>query len=432
MEKIGKYEIVRELGSGATSTVYLATDTFNGQRVAIKLFDLRALRDASLGKIFRKLLMTEASLAGKLSHPHIVKILDAVMDGDVNYMVMEYVDGPTLERYAEVDNLLPVSAVAEITYKCCKALEYAQYQGVIHRDIKPANILLQGETDIKISDFGSAAIQNQQTTQVSGVGSPAYMSPEQIKEEPLTHQTDIYSLGVVMYKLFTGKLPFDAGSNFSMIYHILNIEPPPPSAFRPEIPQELDAIVRRAMEKDTAKRYQTWDEFSRDLVGFFSHAAPARKEIFDTEKFDTLRSLAFFKNFSDVELWEVLHISNWRKVAESECILYDGEGGHLFFILAQGTVRVTKQGRLLSLLHRGDCFGEMAHLSERDFKRNSDVIAKDDVVLIEINPDVLTRATTGCRFQFSDAFLRMLVKRLSMANVRISHLLADQDPIEKE
>lgn len=430
MDKIGKYEIVRELGSGATSTVYLASDPFSKQEVAIKLFDLGVLRDAKHAKVYRKLLMTEASLAGKLSHPHIAKILDAVMEGDINYVVMEYVEGSTLEQYAEVDKLLPVSTIAEISYKCCKALEYAEHQGVIHRDIKPANILLKGETDIKISDFGSAALQSDQSTQVSGVGSPAYMSPEQVKEHKLTHQTDIYSLGVVMYKLLTGKLPFDASNNHSMIYHIINIEPPPPSAFRPEIGPELDAIVRRAMEKDTAKRYQTWDEFANELVGFSSREAPTQSEILDTEKFDTLRSLVFFKNFSDVELWEVLRISQWRKVPDSEYILRDGESGRSFFILAQGTVRVTKQGRLLSLLHRGDCFGEMAHLIEREFKRNSDVIAKNDVVLIEINPDALTHATIGCRLQFGDAFLRMLVKRLSVANTRVSHLLADQGQTE--
>lgn len=432
MDKIGKYEIVRVLGTGATSTVYLAEDPFNKQQVAIKLFDLGKLRDPNRAKLFRKLLMTEASLAGKLSHPHIAKILDAVMEDDSNYVVMEYAEGSTLEKYAEVDTLLPIGTIAEIVYKCCKALEYAQEQGVIHRDIKPANILLHGEFDIKISDFGAAVVQNQQTTQVSGIGSPAYMSPEQVKELKLTHQTDIYSLGVVMYKLLTGKLPFDASNKVSMIYQIINIVPPPPSSFRPETPPELDAIVQRAMEKDTTKRYQTWDEFANDLVGFTSDSAPSQKEILDTEKFDTLRSLAFFKNFSDVELWEVLRISEWRKVPESEYILREDESGSSFYVLAQGTVRVSKQGRLLSLLHRGDCFGEMAHLLERDFKRSTDVIAKNDVVLIEINPEVLKHATAGCRLQFGDAFLRMLVKRLSLANTRISHLLADHNQTEDE
>ncbi len=432
MDKIGKYEIVREIGSGATSTVYLAVDPFNKQQVAIKLIDLGVLHDTNRAKVYRKLLMTEASLAGKLSHPHIARILDAVMDGDINYVVMEYVEGSTLEQYAEVDKLLPVSTIAGIAYKCCKALEYAEHQGVIHRDIKPANILLQGETDIKITDFGAAALQNEQTTQVSGVGSPAYMSPEQVKELKLTHQTDIYSLGVVMYKLLTGKLPFDATNNHSMIYQIINIDPPPPSVFRPEIGPELDALVQRAMEKDTAKRYQTWDDFANDLVGFSSRALPTQNEILDTEKFDTLRSLVFFRNFSDVELWEVLRISQWRKVPDSEYILRDGESGRSFYILAQGTVRVAKQGRLLSLLHRGDCFGEMAHLIERDFKRSSDVIAKNDVLLIEIDPDVLMHATMGCRLQFGDAFLRMLVKRLAVANTRVSHLLADHNQAGEE
>jgi len=228
----------------------------------------------------------------------------------------------------------------------------------------------------------------------------------------------------------TGKLPFDASNNSSMIYNIINIDPPPPSTFRPEIPAAMDVIVQRAMEKDTAKRYQTWDEFANDLVGFSSKITPSESEIQDTEKFNTLRGLVFFRNFSDVELWEVLRLSAWHKVEDSEYILRDGESGSSFYIIAQGTVRVAKQGRLLSLLRSGDCFGEMAHLLDRDFKRGTDVIAKDDVMLIEINPDVLTRASSGCRFQFSDAFLRMLVKRLSVANTRISHLLADQGQAE--
>jgi serine/threonine protein kinase len=315
--------------------------------------------------------------------------------------------------------------IAEIIYKCCKALEYAQYQGVTHRDIKPANILLCGENDIKITDFGAAVIDNQQSTQVSGVGSPAYMSPEQIKEQPLTHQTDIYSLGVTMYRLLTGKLPFDAANSYSMIYQIMNIDPQPPSTFRPEIPRELDAIVLRAMCKDTQLRYQTWDEFARELVAFISNNVPQHNEIFDTEKFGTLRALSFFKNFSDVELWEVLRISEWLKVAHEETVLREGDTGQHFFVIADGSVRVIKEGRLLSLLHRGDCFGEMAHLSGKDARRSTDVITKTEVTLIDIDPEVLSRGSANCRYQFGEAFLEILVKRLSMANTRISRLLKD-------
>ena len=426
MDRIGKYEIISELGRGATSTVFLALDPFNNQQVAIKLFRNDIMRDSARAAAYRKLLRNEASLAGRLSHPHIVRIYDAVVDGDFNYVVMEYAAGETLEKYAEVDHLLPVSTVAEIVYKCCKALEYAHSQGVIHRDIKPANILLEGESDIKISDFGAAVTDSQQTTQVSGVGSPAYMSPEQVKELPLTHQTDIYSLGVSMYKLLTGRLPFEASNNFSMIYQIMNIEPLPPSTFRPEITPELDAIVLRAMQKDLSARYQQWDDFARDLVDFFSSGVPAQNQIFDTEKFSTLRGLAFFRNFTDVELWEVLRISEWRRLPKDTRIINEGDEGRTFFIIADGTVRVLKQGRLLSLLHKGDCFGEMAHLTERDFRRTSDVVAKTGITLIEINPAVLEKASSGCRFKFGDAFLHMLVKRLAVADTRISHLLNDQ------
>lgn len=426
MNDIGKYKLIRELGHGATSTVYLALDPETNQQVALKLFNLDVLVDNERSKAYRKLLLSEASLAGKLSHPHIVKIYAAVMDDPVmNYMVMEYVEGDSLEKLAEVDHLLSLSSIAEIIYKCSKALEYAQYQGVIHRDIKPANIMICGDHDIKISDFGSALIESQQTTQVSGVGSPAYMSPEQIREQSLTHQTDIYSLAVTMYRLLTGKLPFDARNNYSMIYQIMNIEPPPPSTFRPEIPPELDKIVMRAMHKDVAQRYQTWDEFSRDLVVFVGKNEMPQEEKVDTEKFDTLRSLAFFRNFSDVELWEVLRISEWRQIERDEIVFSDGDEGDTLFVMAHGTAKVMKQGRILNLLHQGDCFGEMANFAEKKFVRTTDVVTKTKATLIEIKLNVLEKTSAECRYQFSDSFLRMLVKRLAIANTRISHLLAE-------
>ena len=185
------------------------------------------------------------------------------------------------------------------------------------------------------------------------------------------------------------------------------------------------------MHKDTAQRYQTWDEFARDLVGFFSNKPLPQEAKVDTEKFDTLRLLLFFKNFSDVELWEVLRISEWRKVKSEELIFSDSEEGQTLFVLAQGTVKVLKQGRLLNLLHQGDCFGEMANFTERKFTRTTDVVAKTDATLIEIKLMVLEKTSAECRYQFSDSFLRMLVKRLSVANTRISHLLGEHgDSVE--
>lgn len=430
MKHIGKYEIVRELGSGATSRVYLAFDPFNNQRVAVKLFNQVPLRDSMSVSAFRNLLLTEASLAGKLSHPHIVRIIDAVLSGELNYMVMEYVEGETLEKYAEVDHLLPVSTVAEILYKCGNALEYAHRQGVIHRDIKPANILMQGASDVKITDFGSAWIESQQVsqqlTQVMGVGSPAYMSPEQVQELPLNHQTDIYSLGVTMFKLLTGRLPYYADSSYNLLYQIINGQPLPLKTFRHDAPEQLEAIVRHALEKDLSKRYQSWEEFTHDLADFFSINAEAQTEIYDTEKFGMLRSLSFFRNVGDTELWEILRISDWRKVSGGECILREGDRDCAFFILASGIVQVVKQGRELSKLQKGDCFGEIKRFADSNYHRATSVFAETDVVLIEIDLDVLAKASVECRFQFDDAFLHILLKHLDEANTRISSLLNDR------
>jgi len=282
-KKIGKYEVIREIGKGATSAVFEALDPFVNRRVAIKVVFPEALGDKEHGKRYRKLFVTEASLAGKLSHPHIATIYDAVADEDGSYIVMEYVEGTTLEQYARAENLLPLPKVIEIIFKCCKALDYAARQGVIHRDIKPANILLRGENDIKITDFGAALNLSTETTQISGIGSPAYMSPEQVREQPLTQQTDIFSLAVVLYQLRTGRLPFQANNNYSMIYQIINAEPSPPSQVRPEITPQLDAVVMKGLKKSTAERYKSWEEFSHDLVNVFGTLQKPERAMPDSE-----------------------------------------------------------------------------------------------------------------------------------------------------
>ena len=427
IKKIGKYEIVRELGKGATSCVYEAIDPFVSRRVAIKVVLAEALGDKDHGNRYRKLFLTEASLAGKLSHPHIVSIYDAVADDEASYIVMEYVDGTTLEKYSRPDHLLPVNKVIEIIFKCTKALDFAARQGVIHRDIKPANIMLTGENDIKITDFGAAQTSATETTQITGIGSPAYMSPEQVREQPLSHQTDIFSLGVVLYQMLTGKLPFLATNNYSMIYQIINAPAPRPSDSRPDIPPQLDAIVLRALQKNTAGRYQSWEEFSRELVAVFGNVQKPEKNIPDSEKFNVLRQITFFKNFADVELWEVLRITAWHKFPVNHVVIKEGDLGKSFFTIAAGEVRVTKNTKLLNVLRAGDCFGEMADLGKKQFQRSASVVSSTDVTLIEIKDEALANASEIVRHQFNGAFLEILVDRLSMANTRLSQLLADKN-----
>ena len=422
LENIGKYEVIRKLGDGATSEVFLCRDPFKMREVAVKIVFEDRLKDLEGGSLTKKLFITEASLAGKLLHPHVVQIYDAVVGDDMSYIVMEYVDGGTLEKYCNAGDLLPIDKVVEIIFKCTRALDFAHKLGVTHRDIKPANILLTGETEIKITDFGAALMASGDQTQVAGLGSPAYMSPEQIKEHPLNHQTDIYSLGVVMYQLLTGQLPFQASNNFSLMYQIANVEPPLPSSYRQEIPLSVDKIVRKAMQKDRERRYQSWTEFSFDLAQAFrsDNLSDRSDEMADSEKFSTLRGMQFFSEFSDAELWEVLRISHWENLHANTTIMQDGDPGDFFCILALGEVKITKRKKLLNVLSTGECFGEMAYLSRTGNERSADVTTMSDSRIIKIRTEDLDRASDICRHRFDRAFMGILVERLTLANTRLT------------
>jgi serine/threonine protein kinase len=421
-ERIGKYAVIRELGRGASSVVYLCHDPFNDRDVAVKLVMPEAFQGRDRAHVYRKLFITEASLAGRLQHPHICQIYDAVADEGQQYIVMEYVDGGTLERHGDAQDLLPLDRLVEIVFKCTRALDYAHRLGVTHRDLKPANLLYTGETDVKITDFGAALIASGDVTQVSAIGSPAYMSPEQVKEHPLDHRTDIYSLGVVLYQLLAGRLPFQAGNNFSLIYQIANVEPQPPSAYRPQIPAALDAIVRRAMAKDLAQRYARWEDFSVELTEVFRNErlGATRDRFADSDKFETLRTLPFFGDFTDAELWEVARISSWRTAAEGEVLMKEGEPGSFFCILAGGEVRVSRKGKTLNLLRAGECFGEMAYLAKDEQVRGADVTVTKEAKIISVPTQKLAQASDACRHRFDRAFMEILVERLTLANARLA------------
>ena len=424
MDKIGKYQIIKKLGEGATSVVWLGHDPFADRDVAIKVVASSVFSGGEHGKIARNLFVTEASLAGKLVHPHIVQIYDAVADADPSYIVMEYVAGGTLEPYCTPDRLLPMVDLVEMIFKCTRALDFAYRLGVIHRDLKPANILRAGSSgsDVKISDFGAALSASSDQTAVAGIGSPAYMSPQQVKDHPLNHQSDIFSLGVVMYQLLTGQLPFQGSNNISIVYQIANVEPPPPSALRKGIPPAVDAIVMRALKKSLEERYPTWDAFSFDLAETFrnEHLEEARERIADTEKFNTLRGLAFFRDFNDVQLWELLGFSDWQRVKPGALLMREGQPGDNFCILAAGEVKVTKNAKLLNVLSAGECCGEMAYLGEEAGVRGADVSTLSEATVITVPTEALRRASDACRHSFDRAFLRILVERLSLANTRLT------------
>jgi eukaryotic-like serine/threonine-protein kinase len=418
--RIGKYRVSRELGRGTTSRVYLGHDPFAGREVAIKVVRAEPGVDGDTRRRFHKSFLNEAALVGKLLHPHIMQIHDADATEEFGYIVMEYMDGPTLEEYCDVSRLLPMDHVVEIAFKCSLALDFAHRNGVIHRDMKPANILIGKGNEIKIADFGAAQLEGGEHTVMEGIGSPAYMSPEQVLEKPLNHQTDIYSLGVVMYQLLTGKLPYSASNKASLLYQIAHIDPTPPSVHRVDLPEALEKVVTRAMAKDCRQRYRTWAEFSRDLAQTYRHLDLPPDAVSETDKFNTIGKLSFFNGFRDVEIWEIVRIGKWRRYQPEKVIIREGEPGDSFCILAEGEARVTKGGLPLDTLRAGHCFGELLYFEETLTRRVTTITAASKVTVIEIKAEALQQATDALQKQFNKSFLRILVDRLTWANSRLS------------
>src|SRR5574343_1788915 len=307
METIGKYRVVRELGKGATATVYLCDDPDSGRQVAVKVIQF-GKDGGAMSRRMRKLFQNEGMVSKRLNHPNIVQVYEAVVQPDFAYLAMEYVKGFSLEEHTRIDKLLPMHRVIGIIFKCCMALDAAYRQGIIHRDIKPANIMVAANDEAKIADFGLALNMNKDldrdSTFIMGVGSPAYMSPEQIKGYPLNPYSDLYSLGVVLFQLLTGRLPFRANNAATLVYKIINMEAPSVCALNPSLPAGLDPILRKALEKDLYNRYRNGAEFAKDLSTVRYQMLEDDDTAQDEAHFERLRKLEFFADFEDIELWE--------------------------------------------------------------------------------------------------------------------------------
>ncbi len=422
LERIGKYEIKRELGRGATGTVYLASDPFRQTDVAIKVMEkLPADPDAARRHV--RFFQNEAALAGKLRHPHIVSIFDAGVEelsgGEaLRYLVMELVEGEALTRYCNPEALLDPERIVGIAYKCCKALEFANTIGVVHRDIKPANILVRRDFDIKVSDFGAAQLARSEVTQVTGVGSPAYMSPEQVKGEDIDFRSDMFSLGGVLYHLLTGRRPFNGASQFALVNDILSGKPPPPSQLRPGAPAALDEVLRRAMAKSRDERFASWDEFGAALGDLLALDA-GETDLSDAEKFAAARRLKFFKRFSDVELWEAVRISHWRNHPVGEELIRQGSSDAYLYVLASGLLKVMQRGKLLNAVSAGECVGEMAYARRDGNVRSATVAAVEPSWAMRLKVQDIDSLSEGTRARFVEAFLAIMADRLSMLGNRL-------------
>jgi serine/threonine-protein kinase len=256
----GRYRIVRKLGSGGMANVYLAEDEELGRRVAIKILNERYANDDLFIERFRR----EAKSAAALSHPNIVSVYDRGEAEGTYYIAMEVIEGRSLKELIMTRGPLPIGQALAYTHEILDALRFAHRHGIIHRDIKPHNILI-GER-LKVTDFGIARAGASQMTEAGSImGTAQYLSPEQARGAPVTASSDLYSVGIVLYEMLTGKVPFSGDSAIEIAMKHLNDAPKPPSKIRPEIPEELDQVVLRALAKNPEDRYQTAEEFSEDL-----------------------------------------------------------------------------------------------------------------------------------------------------------------------
>lgn len=410
-EKVGKYHIVGIAGEGNMGIVYVGYDPFADRDVAIKVCTGLEEGDGARRRMARKLFFNEAHTAGALEHPHILKVLDAGEERGQPYIVMEYVEGgETIEPYCKEENLLPVEEAAAFAAKCASALDYAHRRGVIHRDIKPTNIMLTPGRDVKLGDFGIAQRLLDETTHVNGLmGSPRYMSPEQVQDIPLSGQTDIYSLGVVMYELLTGQPPF-AGSSLAALFNQIQHTPAtPPRTLRSQIPEALDSIVCCALEKDSRYRYQNAAELSADLASLYAELRPSPGvDLGPEQRFELLRDMVFFNDFADSELVELIRVSSWVEFRSGEAIgLADGSGPQMFLVV-YGDVETFTDAGASDVIGPGGCFGDCEGST-----RGMQLRARSDAVVVRLSNAGRASLSESCQLRVANQFIDAMVRRLS-------------------
>ena len=403
-KSVGRYEIVRKLGQGGAGVVYLGRDRYIKRYVAIKM----SLPDSDKS---RERFFQEAQSAGRLNHPNIVAIYDADVYKDFCYLTLEYVDGSTLKKSCHKDSLLPLKRVVEITLDACNGLDYAHKRGVIHKDIKPSNIIIDGsEGRAKITDFGIAQITGK-TAEMGVFGTPSYMSPEQAEDGVVGPETDIFSLGCVLYELLTGQKAFSGNNHFSIMYKIINDEPESILKIRPELPEILDRIIRKALAKDIAERYQTCMAFADDLRVALRGLTGAVQNEGMGDVVDYVHHIPFFHNFTRDQVGELASANNIIKIPKDKVVVEEGEISDTFYIVLSGSLNITKGSNIIAQVSDGECFGEMAYIAGQ--ARSATVVAETDCILMEIPPSLVERLSNSIQLLFFKNFATTLVRRLS-------------------
>src|SRR5678810_1274664 len=270
LKTLGRYNIERTLGKGAMGVVYEGVDPRLGRRVAIKTI-LKSHLDEDTAKDYSLRFVREAQAVARLNHPNIVQVYDFGEEGDIAYLVMEFIKGKELKTFFDANERFDLKEAVRIMAELCEALDFAHNAGIIHRDIKPANVMLDAQARTKLTDFGVARVQDSDKTSVERtqagtmVGTPAYMSPEQITGGTIDKRTDVFSAGIILYQFLTGEKPFTGSGAWTIAKKIIQEHPPVPSSINNTISPLFDNVVNKALSKQVETRYQTAKEFAAAL-----------------------------------------------------------------------------------------------------------------------------------------------------------------------
>ncbi|MBF0536743.1 MAG: protein kinase [Nitrospirae bacterium] len=415
---LGRYINLTEIGRGAQGVVYKGYDTLIERIVAAK----------TAGNL------QEAKNLGKLHHPNITMIYDVEKFEDTHFIFMEYVNGVTLKDIIVEQERLPLKEKVKIIILIARALHYAHQNGIIHKDIKPANIMIIDDSQIKIMDFGIATAESKDTidSRTSLSGTPNYMSPEQLFGQPLNRQTDIYSLCVLAYELFTGIKPFLANSLKALFKAVLNETPEPLYEINSDIPHEINRIVLRGLEKNKEDRYASAADLADDLE-LFLHAIEKEEyadlpELTDKDMRDLIISLkenyTFFCDFTHNEIYQVMKMSTIVYFPKSEVIFKEGTVGQKMYVIVSGNVTISKKvadnEKTIATLGQGACFGEMAILDQS--LRSATATAQTDCTVIEINEVVLRKTSESLCFKLYRNLSSVISERLRQVNTKCTEM----------
>jgi serine/threonine protein kinase len=354
----------------------------------------------------------EARLVGRLQHPNILPVYDAGEEGGRRYVVMEHVQGArTLSTYCQEGNLLPIEEVVRVMFSAARALHYAHTRGIVHRDVKPSNIMLNADNEVRIIDFGIALWADAEVSSIRGVaGSPSYMSPEQVRAEELTPRSDLYALGAVTYELLTGRRPFKAANLAKLLHQIVFATPQPIHRLRPEVPEELEELVWRALRKKPADRHASGLELAAALTRVHQSMRSTRNLVDERDRLAILRGLRFFHDFSHTEIRELIKAAEWREYGSRQDIVRQGEMDDRFYVIVSGEVFVEVDGERVGRLGAGDCFGESSVVPNA--RRQATIRSSGPVTVLQVSSTLLETLSAACQLRFNRTFLKTLIGRL--------------------